>query len=323
MSYIRILLLTFSTIFLVAVKSLSAQQVLDVTDSTPVTANGLKAGYTIESESEKQVGKNGDFSRFKIKFWLTNTTTEARIMYRNLSFAGHAGPINNSVALFKCLNATGARLTNKMASMELQVCRIEAMVDEKECGTDKIIQVKKMADIGYWIRPGETVFKTYPIIVPLNEKPKVTVTFSPEVANQTGALIENNQPPAAESVSYVRIRNFDTNNYLNNQPGNLVCTGIENGWWSADWEILPVTGSSNFYIRNRWTHAYLCESNGFLCTESNMPGTLWQVQETPSPNVFYIRNAAGNGRLYNGNNRLNISNGYISNDNATRWLIEK
>lgn len=287
-------------------------QTFNITDSSPVTCNGLKAGYSLETESVKDVGKKGDFSRYKIKFWLTNTSSEAKIMYRNGSFLGHAGPITNNIALFKCTNATGARMTNKMATMELQPCKLEALVDGQ----------KVLADIGFWIKPGETVSKTYPMITPLNEKPNITVTFYPEVANQTGTLMEaDNQQ--AQAPSYVRIKNFSSNNYLNNQNGPLTCSTIETGWWSADWEIIPVSGTENFQIRNRWKNTYLTADNGMLTDNPNSSAAMWTVQETSTSNVFYIKAVSNNARLYVDNGQLKISSSFISNDNASKWIIEK
>lgn len=294
----------------------------EVTDSMPVTYNGLKAGYEIKEESEKTVGKKGDFSRYKIKFYLTNTSSEAKIMYRNLSFGGHSGPITNNIALFKCLNATGARLTNKMAMMELQVCKLEADVEDKDCNTGKVTINKRLVDIGFWIRPGETVSKTYPIIVPLGEKPKVTITYYAEVANQTGTFITiDAQQQAAQS--FARIKNFATNTYLNTQPGSLVCSNIENGWWSSDWEIITVQGTSNFQIKNRWKNNFISSGNGMLTDDANNKATMWAIVETNLPNVFYIKNIADNTRIYLENGALKVSNNFISNDATSKWIIEK
>jgi len=300
-----------------------APQTFKVTDTTPVTYNGLKAGYSIKDESEKSVGKKGDFSRYKIYFYLTNTGAEAKIMYRNLDFQGHSGPINNNMALFKCANATGARFTNKMASMELQPCKIEALVEDKECGTDKIIQNKRLVDIGYWIKPGETVSKTYPMIVPLNEKPDITVTFYAEVANQTGTFISSNSQQQQNDQSFVRIKNFAGGTYLNNQNGPLTCTSIDNGWWSAQWEIVPVPGTANFLIRNRWKNSFISSNtNDLLSGDGQAAGSMWTIQETATANTFYIKNVSNNARLYLENGVLKISSSFISNDALSKWIIE-
>lgn len=305
--------------------TIRAQQTFSLTDTTPVTVNGLKAGYSITDESEKSVGKKGDFSRYKIYFYLTNTSNEAKIMYKKPNFHGHFGPLSNIVALFKCTNATGARMTNKQATMELQPCRIDATVDDKECGTEKIVQNTRQVDIGFWIKPGETVSKTYPMIVPLGQKPVVTVTLYPEPANQVGTMMNNTYDQNQNyQQEFVRIKNLSNTTYLHNQDGPVNCSPIDFNWWSAQWEILPVNGSNYFQIRNRWKNTFLSSENSSLLSDNgNSLNAQWSIEETPTSNVYYIKNAAGNARLLLQNGQLKISNTYNSNDAAAQWVIEK
>lgn len=297
-------------------------QTMELTDSAPAMLNGIKAGYEIRSVDTDSKKDNQD--RYKIYFYLTNTSTEAKIMYQNNGFMGHAGPINNNFALFKCSNATGARFTNKMCTMELQPCRMTAKVEDKDC-EGKITVNTRQVEIGYWIKPGETVSKTYPIYVLKNEKPKVSVTFYPEVANQTGTVMNgNNNNAATYNISFARIKNFAAATYLNNQQGPLQCTNTDNGWWSADWEIRPVEGTENFYLINRWKGTYISSTaSGMLSGSNNDPNAMWLIQESNTPNVYYIKNAAGNGRLYVENGALKISSSFISNDASSKWIIEK
>ena len=58
----------------------TAQPFFPVTDSAPALVNGLQAGYIITGESEKEVGKKGNFSRYKVRFYITNTTSETRVL---------------------------------------------------------------------------------------------------------------------------------------------------------------------------------------------------------------------------------------------------
>ncbi|MBS1736263.1 MAG: hypothetical protein JSS98_06585, partial [Bacteroidetes bacterium] len=180
-------------------------QTFDITDSGFALLNGLKAGYEIKETDS--VSKKDNQARYKIYFYITNLSTEAKIMYQNTGFAGHAGDINNNLALFKCTNATGARLTNKMASMALQPCNLLAKVEDKDCNGKTVIN-KRLVEIGYWIRPNETVSKSYPMYVPKNEKPKITVTFYVEVANQTGSLLNIANQPINDNISFAHIKNF-------------------------------------------------------------------------------------------------------------------
>ena len=295
-------------------------QTFELTDTSNFFVNGLKAGYEIkeiETESKKE-----DQTRYRIYFYLTNIGTEAKIMYQNMDFGGHAGPINNNLALFKCMNATGARFTNKMASMELQPCYMMAKVEDKDCANGKVVINTRSVNIGYWIKPGETVSKTYKMYVPQNEKPNVTVTFYPEVANQTGTFMQSGNQQTVQQV-FVRLKNFATNTYLNNQSGFLQCTTMEQGWWSADWEIIPIQGTDNFYIRNRWKNTYLTADNGWLSDSPNNTASIWSIQETQTPNVFYIKRINNNARIYIEGGQLKISSNYLNNENLSKWLIEK
>ncbi len=299
-----------------------SQQTFTVSDSMPVMLNGLKAGYTITDESQKDVGKKGEMSRYKIYFYLTNTTSEAKIMYKKPGFMGHIGPLSGVIALFKCSNATGARLTNKMASMELQPCKIEATVEEKDCNSEKIIQTTKMVDLGFWIKPGETVSRTYPMYFSSNQKPNVTIVFYSEVANQTGTFLNAEQNQPASSQGFVRIKNMAGNTYLHDQNGPATCGAIDLEWWSAQWEIIPVTGSNYFNIRNRWKNNYLSSDNNSMMTDNNQSqAAMWSVDET-SANTYTIKNAANNLKLVYQNGNLTTSNTF-GTPAYSQWVIEQ
>jgi hypothetical protein len=294
----------------------------DITDSLPATWNGLQAGYEIKDESEKSVGKKGDFSRYKIRFYITNTSSEAKIMYRNLSFGGHIGPITNNIALFKCLNATGARFTNKMAMMELQPCKLEADVEDKDCNSGKVTVNKRLVDIGFWIRPGETVSKTYPMITPLGEKPKVTVTYYAEVANQTGTFMTSSAP-VAPVQAFARIKNLSNNTYLNIQPGTLVSSNIDNEWWSADWEILPVPNSNYYNIRNRWKSNFISTENSSLMSDNGaFNSSQWIMEPVAGTNSYTFKNLATGYKLVVQNNTIGMANVFGSPANA-QWIVEQ
>lgn len=166
------LLLTFT----ITCNFLFAQNTFDVTDSLPVTLNGLKMGYTILKEEEKEVGSKGNFSRFVISFYVTNITNEAKIFLHKSGWS-IGNDISPEVARFDCSNATGARLTAKTVTLQASACNILAIVEDKDCASNKTIKNKRFVDIGYWIKAGETLTSRQIMIVPLNEKPVVKVTF--------------------------------------------------------------------------------------------------------------------------------------------------
>ena len=157
---------------------------IPVTDSLPAMYQGLQAGYSITGASEKEVGNKGNFSRYKLRFFITNTAPEAKLLMQTPGFLFKVGSVSPEIVQFKCANATGARLTNKEATLRLQPCNIEATVDDKECGTEKVVQNRRIVNIGYWIKPGETVAANTIMIVPLNEKPVLQPPSTPTTAQQ-------------------------------------------------------------------------------------------------------------------------------------------
>jgi hypothetical protein len=322
--------------------NLLAQQPLTLTDSTPVTVNGLQAGYSITGEKEKEVGNKGDFSRFQVEFYVTNTSSEAKIMLHRQGFSIGGNGVSPNIVQFRCSNATGARLTSKEWALQAKPCTIEALVDDAEPSTNKIVQNRRMANIGYWIRPGETISIKNVVIVPLNEKPGMTVTFFPgPINNMVGSVINsndnynnnqytdnNNRYPVNNNQfsvqGFVRIKNFESNNYLHNQNGPVACTGIDRGWWSAQWEILPVNGTNYFVIRNRWKNNYISTENGSMISDNSQSANAqWSIEEEPGGNHTYtIKNAANNAKLVYQNGVLRTVAIFGTQPNM-QWVIEQ
>lgn len=300
------------------------QQVFAVTDSTPVALNGLRAGYTIR-EVATESKKDGQ-SRYKIQFWLTNASAETKIMYKNPGFHGHFGPLSNIIAVFKCANATGARLTNKMASMELQPCKIEATVTDKDCNNGKDVQNTRAVDLGFWIRPGETVSKTYPMYVPSGQNPDVSVTFYSEPANATATFVTstyNNPQQQQPAETFVRLKNFGNGMYLHNQNGPLACTTIDLGWWSAQWEVLPVPNGNCYNIRNRWKGSFISTDNTTLLSDNGQAtGSQWMVEAVAGTNAYTFKNLATGYKLVFQNNSLGTAN-VLGAPAYAQWVTEQ
>jgi hypothetical protein len=317
-----------------------AQQTFKVTDSMPAENEGLRAGYDITGASEKEVGNKGDFSRYKLRFYVTNTSTQAKlILYRpgGINFGNSVSP---NLTQFKCLNATGARLTNKEVTLDAKQCIIDAMVDETD-PAGKTVQRKKPASIGYWIKPGETISSNTIVIVPLNEKPNVTVTFFPNTGSMGATVINNsnnytnnsnapnyannNNSVNAQTVSqgFVRIKNFASNNYLHNQNGPVACTAIDHEWGSAQWEMLPVNGTSYYQIRNRWKNNFIStENNSLLSDNGKSSNAMWLIEETSTSNIYTIKNAATNAKLSFQDGALKTSSSF-GNQPSMQWIIEQ
>ncbi|MFI5133642.1 MAG: RICIN domain-containing protein [Chitinophagales bacterium] len=313
-----------------------AQQSYPVTESMPQTVEGLTAGYNISNEKEKEVGNKGDFSRYSINFYVTNSSNEAKIILNKQGFNLLGSDVSSGLVQFKCVNATGARLTSKELNLQAKPCTLQVLVDDKDCSTGKITQSKRPAQIGYWIRPGETIAGNTIVIVPLNEKPDVTVTFFPNTTNIPATVINNNNNynignnnSNSNNVQntpsgFVRIKNFVSNNYLHNQNGPVACTTIDHGWWSAQWEILPVSGTNYYQIRNRWKNNFIStENNSMISDNGKSSNAMWLIEETGNNNTYTIKNVANNAKLTYQDGSLKTTNSFLGNQANMQWVIEQ
>ncbi len=103
--------------FAVPLHAQQQQQVFDVTDTQPAELNGLSMGYHINSEEVKAVSDKGNFSRFSVKFFVTNTSPESKIILYRTGFI-LLNEISPYIVQFDVLNATGARFTSKQATLQ-------------------------------------------------------------------------------------------------------------------------------------------------------------------------------------------------------------
>lgn len=160
--------------------AVTAQRSETITDSTPYIKDGLEIGYRILTNSTKEVGDKGDFSRYEINCYVVNRTADAKIIfYKESGFWGSSEPESalDDVVKFECLNATGARLTSKNTTLEARPCFTNALVEDKDCTTGKVTKNRRRVQIGYYIPAGVTITKKIIVIVPLNEKPDVRVNL--------------------------------------------------------------------------------------------------------------------------------------------------
>lgn len=306
------------------------QQAFPVTDSLPYETNGLRMGFTIKGASEKEVGDKGNFSRYSIKFYVTNISDEAKIILYKQGFTFSKDP--SLLAQFNCLNATGARFTTKESLLQASDCSVVANVDDKDCSSGKTVQNKRLVQIGYWIKAGETISNSGIVIVPLNEKPNMTVTplykisqFGSTVNNSysdNSNSTSNNNFPQFSGTGYVKIKNYIYNTYLNNQNGPVTVSSINNDWWSPQWQIIPVRGTSFYAIKNRWNNSYLSNSasNGFLSQDGRAFSSMWLPQQIENTNYFTLKNAADNTFLsFQAGNLITTPSDISLN---SRWIFE-
>jgi hypothetical protein len=319
-----------------------------VTDSAPTLVNGLQAGYIITGESEKEVGKKGNFSRYKIKFYITNTTNRP-IMIPPGQWGGQ--PAGNTAPLlvrFACLNATGARLTSKECAISASPYSREEWVDSRD-PHGNAIRIRKMLNLGYGIGSGATISTTNNIImiVPLDQRPKVTATFPPSIGGYAAAVPATGQPtgepgytassspyvtpssqngtPALQSgPSLIRLRNSSTGTYLNVPNGQIGCVGIDKNAPDCEWELSPVAGTKYFLIRHKLQQKFLSiENTGLLADNSQSQAAIWSIEQSFNSAGFRISNTMTNSVLVLQNGTVQIVGNNTVQDNSAFWFVER
>src|ERR1700712_4420674 len=185
-------LLSLCAIILTACR-LSAQQAFPVTDQQPQVIDGLTIGYNIKSTELKKVGDKGDFSRYSVRFFVSNTSLQAKIvLYKQGWNIGNS--VSDKLVQFNCINATGARLTSKSVTISAEPCNVMALVDDRAPGSNKSVQNKRLVQIGYWIKPGQTITADVILIVPLNEQPNVQAIYLADQLQYTASASYGNGP---------------------------------------------------------------------------------------------------------------------------------
>ena len=306
-----------------------AQPVYAVTDKQPVVISGLEIGYTIKSQEVKTVGDKGDFSRYAIKFYVTNTTNQPLIML-NSDGRNHPGGASDLLVKFDILNATGARLTSNTAMLRATPYNEMRLVDDKDPHTHKIIQVKRMVQIGASIQAGQTISADEIVIVPLNQLPDVKATCMVNAPQQAPSYtpnpvaVQNNPSPVIYTQGFLKFKNVFNNTYINIETGKPVCSSINNGWWSALWQLMPVAGTNYFNIKNKWKGNFIDTERGYITVSLNAqsPGSMWSMEPTRDPNIFMIKNAKTGGYLSVASNNLVLSNS-SGNDFSAAWRFEQ
>lgn len=302
----------------------NAQPSYPVTDTTPVTVNGLLMGYHIKSAEEKQVSDKGNFSRYSMQFYITNTTSEAKIILYKEGW-NVLNNVSDYLARFDCFNATGARFTSKSTTLEAAPCNILAQVDDKDCASNKTVQNKRFVQIGYWIKPGQIISASTIMIVPLNELPKVTATFLMNSVSSMGSAEMspyNREQPSYNAQQFFQLKNVWKNTFLNVQYGPVTCTDIDSGWWSAQWQVLPVSGTNYFTIKNRWKNNYISldPSGAVVITANQVNTSLWLIEPIANSTAVRLKNSANN--TYLNVETGNLQSTQIWNDAwSAQWVL--
>jgi hypothetical protein len=306
-----------------------------ITDKQPALVDGLELGYTIKSTEVKAVSNKGDFSRYSVSFFVHNTTNQGKIMLYKQGW-NILNNVSDQLAQFNCLNATGARLTSKEAIINAEACNVLALVDNK-CDPKSNKQDKQFVQIGYWIKPGQTISTSAILITPLNTLPDMQVTYlasqlTPLASASIGgpqlvpvAGDQNNLPPA-DGQSFVKLKNNFNNTYLNTQQGSPQATNIDAGWWSAQWQVVAIPNSRYVNIKNRWKENYLLvDQRGYVTFTDNYNDRagFWAMEPTNDQNVFRFRNLMTGGYLCIAASGVLIQSKTPVNNFCSGWLMEQ
>lgn len=309
-----------SVVLFVLGSKLWAQQAFTVTDTQPVTINGLTIGYNIKSTEVKNVSGRGDFSRYAISFYVYNIDNTPKII-RVRGGNNQPGFTSSQLVQFNILNATGYRLTSNSATINAAPYN----VDEPGRGPRLV---------GYWIQGGQTINVDEIVICPLNQLPNVQailVATNLQPFERREFERPREQPPVVYQAppqvfndfrGFFRIKNVLSSFYINNQSGFAACTGIEPGWYSAQWEFLSIPGTNYFKIKNRWKETYLHEERGIINLEGNSfsPSSSWSLEPDREPNSFRIKNVKTGGYLFFADQQLILSNDFHEERRLTWWL---
>jgi hypothetical protein len=321
-------------LFFVAICGRASAQTVAITDKEPANLGGLSMGYIIKSTEVKAVSTKGDFSRYAIKFYVTNTSPETKIILYKQGW-NVLGNVSDRLVQFNCLNATGARFTSKQADISAPACNVLALVDDKDITSNKTVQNKRLVQIGYWIKAGQTISADAIMICPLNELPKMEATY---LANQlqpvasavfvgggNGEVVYHNDVPLqpGDGQNFVKVRNLLSRTYLNCESGQVQSSIIDDGWWSAQWLLIPIPGTRYFNIKSRWKETYVTTDSGKLSLFSNYmsDGARWILEPASVPQSFRILNVDNHQYLCVGSNELKMTlNGTIP---STTWALER
>lgn len=147
-----------------------AQQVVDLEENSPYTLNGFEYGYYISNERSKEV-KGDDFERYEVNLYITNKSGCIKLI--PIKTTGDNKTTNDEVAVveFNCKNATGKRLTSKAGKINAKPIYTQVkLYDESLSSKYKFVN----AQVGYAVRNGETLTTKIIVIVPKDERPKMT-----------------------------------------------------------------------------------------------------------------------------------------------------
>ncbi|MCU0321140.1 MAG: hypothetical protein MUE72_01915 [Chitinophagaceae bacterium] len=152
-----------------------SQPISKITEEEPIEIDGIQYGFTIKNESTKEAGGK-DMSRYEITLYATNKSNCLKLfLYERRNSFSEVATAKDDLARFDCKNATGQRLTSKSGSIRARPFFSIAKANIKDCATGKDRIEDLRVQIGFALKPNETVTNNIIVIVPLGEKPTFQV----------------------------------------------------------------------------------------------------------------------------------------------------
>ena len=153
-----------------------SQAATKLTEEEPVEIDGIQYGYNIKNEGTKEAGGK-EMSRYEITLYATNKSSCLKLFLfeRRNAFSNVATAVDD-LAKFDCKNATGQRLTSKSGSVKAKPFYSLAKANIRDCSTgkDKVEDIR--VQVGFALKPGESVSNSIIVIVTLGEKPNFQVS---------------------------------------------------------------------------------------------------------------------------------------------------
>lgn len=305
---------------LVCAGSAWSQQGFPVTDQQPVNIQGLLCGYKIKSLETKAVSDKGDFSRYSISFFVKNVSPQPWILPFRTNGNGIAVPSDNLVQ-FICGNATGYRLTSKYAVVKAP--------------RYNYYQNRTWSRDGFAVMPGQTITVDEVMIVPLNEPLNMVafyIGYSQQLVPLAAAVAPPPPPPVAgpavdqpppvfDGQRFYQVRSANNNAFINVQTGVISCTPIQNGWFSAQWQIIPVPGSNFVKLKNKWRANFIDTERGYITMAAmdQSPGSVWSI-EPADGGMFFIKNVQSGQYLSYWGGQVHLTPG--TGTPGAAWMIQ-
>ena len=141
-------------------------QITKLEENTPVISNNIEYGYVIKNVQQKNI-KDDSYSRYEVTIYASNKSGCTKL-YADRVPSSITDQVN-LLATFDIINANGRRLTAKSVKITVPEFYVTVKVDENGK------EITKQTKAGYILRNGESIRTSIIVLVPLGEKPNITV----------------------------------------------------------------------------------------------------------------------------------------------------